>query len=152
MAHSLRTWAVVADGARIRIFLNVANGPRLLPVFGGVFTNPEAHGHARDLRSDRPGRSFESVGHARHAEEPRTDPHREAKRHFAKQICDFVEKGAGDGQFDQLVLIAPPQMLGDLRAYLGPKSAPCVAAEVDKDLTQLPEGELATRLHEALAA
>jgi protein required for attachment to host cells len=152
MTSKLRIWAVVADGARVRILLNVANGPRLLPVVGGVFTNPEAHGHARDLGSDRPGRSFESVGHARHAEQPRTDPHREAKRHFAKQICDFIEKGAAENQFDQLVLIAPPQMLGDLRAHLGPKSAHRIAAEVDKDLTQLPEGELATRLHAALAA
>jgi protein required for attachment to host cells len=152
MPHKSRIWVVVADGGRVRVLLNLAKGKQMFPVFGGVFTNPAVHGHSRDLASDRPGRTFESVGSARHAEEPRVDPHREAKRHFAKEVCEFVDKGAREGQFEQLVLIAPPQMLGDLRAHLGPKAAKCIVAEVDKDLTQLPDSELATRLREALAA
>lgn len=115
-----RTWVVVADNARIRIFLNLANSQRLFPVFGGIF-DPE-------LQDDW------------HAGQP-----------LAKQVAEFVEKGAADSQFDQLVLIAPPLMLKDLRGHLGPKAAKFVAAELGKDLTQLPQGELTVRLHEALA-
>lgn len=115
-----RTWVVVADNARIRIFLNLANSHRLLPVFGGIF-DPA-------LQDDV------------HAGQP-----------IAKQVADFVEKGAADSQFDQLALIAPPPMLKDLRSHLGPKAARYVAAELGKDLTELPQGELTDRLHEALA-
>jgi protein required for attachment to host cells len=48
-------------------------------------------------------------------------------------------------QFEELVVVAPPKMLGDLRAALHPEVAQCVVAEVPKDLTSHPIPEL-TRL------
>jgi len=40
------------------------------------------------------------------------------------------------------VMVAPPRMLGDLRAHLHPEVAECVVAEVPKDLTGHPLPEI----------
>ncbi|MSP88027.1 MAG: hypothetical protein EXQ92_04325 [Alphaproteobacteria bacterium] len=42
--------------------------------------------------------------------------------------------------------MAPPQMLGDLRAALGKQSARLVTDTLDKDLTKLPAAEIADHL------
>ncbi len=142
MPHKKRTWIVVADGARARIFFNEGAQDRLQPVVGGDFANPDAHGFSRDLVSDKPGRTQESVGGARHAQEPKHDPHREAKRHFAREVGDYLEKAARESQFEQLFVAAPPPMLGDLRACLGRHATERVTREVPKDLTKIPVDHL----------
>jgi protein required for attachment to host cells len=45
-------------------------------------------------------------------------------------------------EFDELVVVAPPKMLGDLRAALHPEVTQCIVAEVAKDLTGHPIPDL----------
>jgi len=141
-----RTWIVIADAGRATIFLNEGPSTGMHAVEGATFENPNVHLHARDFSSDRPGRSVESVGGARHAEEPRTDPHRQDKLHFAKSVAIYLEQAAQDGRFDRLVLVAPSTMLGDLRGTLGRHAASRVTAELHKDLMKTPTKELAAHL------
>lgn len=141
-----RTWIVIADAGRATIFLNEGPSSGMHAVEGATFENPNVHMHARDFSSDRPGRSVESVGGARHAEEPRTDPHRQDKANFAKSVASYLEQAAQDDRFDRLVLVAPPTMLGDLRGMLGKHAAPLVTGELAKDLMKTPTKELAGHL------
>jgi protein required for attachment to host cells len=53
-------------------------------------------------------------------------------------------------RFDALVLIAPPQALGDLRKALAGGVRAKVAAELAKDLTNVPLHELPRHLAEVV--
>jgi protein required for attachment to host cells len=101
---------------------------------------------SREIGSDRPGRSFESVGSTRHAMESPSDPHREQKRQFARRIADAVERKQAAKSFDRLVLVAPAVTMGDLRAILPDKVKAVVAAELVADLTNTPMSDLPAHL------
>ena len=148
MAKTRRTWVMIADAARARFFMS--EGHDIVPVDGAILENPAAHGHSRDLVSDRPGRTIESVGGAHHAQEPRTDPHRAAKADFAQRVADYVEKNALAKKFDDLVIVAPTQMLGDLRAALGQHAAALLVGTAHKDLMKIPAAELHAHLQPIL--
>lgn len=62
------TWVVVADGARARILEHTRIGGGLVAL--AAMDHDKAHGHARDLGSDRPGLVFDSTGSGRHAVAP----------------------------------------------------------------------------------
>ena len=141
---------MVADAGSARIIALEGSRRDQTPAVEASFENPAARGHARDLGSDRPGRTFESVGSMRHAEEPRTDPLRHAKAAFARTIAEYLEHAGNEKKFDQIVLVAPPAMLGDLRAMLGKQFARRVAGEIGKDLTKLPVAEVMAHLHAAI--
>ena len=108
------TWIVVADGARARVLLNKGPGKGLEAMQDLVFEGD--HSPTRDIMADRPGRTFESGDISRHAKEYATDPHQNLKKEFVVELCGVLAKRAGE--FDRLVLIAPPQALGLLRQSL----------------------------------
>lgn len=139
------TWILVCDGARGRIFTQ----PRPLEPLSVVSSaeHPESHGHTRDLGSDKPGRTQDSShSGARHSMAPRVDWHAFEKTRFAQEMAAVVEKAATAKAFDQLILVAPPRVLGDLRQALGSQAAALLAGDLDKDLTNLDGPEIAGHL------
>lgn len=88
----------------------------------------------RELETDRPGRRFGGTDGNRHAVDGERSTQRHETEMFAKQVARALDGGRTRHEFDRLVLIAAPRMLGMLRDAL---PAPCqavVAAEVAKDL------------------
>lgn len=101
-------------------------------------TDPAAHLHDRDLMSDRPGRSYESFGGARHALEREDDPrHREAVR-FARRVARRLDEARRKDEFENLVVVAGPPFLGLLRAAMSQPTKACIAREIRKDLVHGP--------------
>jgi protein required for attachment to host cells len=143
-----RTWILICDAARARTFLNRGPGSGLEPIEG--MSMETEHLRAREIGADKPGRSFESVGTARHAISPRSDPERLEEQRFAASLVSRLDKEAEHSNFDRLVLVAPPTMLGDLRAALTPRLAQRVAATLDKDLTKTPDHKLVQHLGDVL--
>ena len=143
------TWVVVADGARAKVYLNDGPGRGLAEIPGAELAG--AHAATRDINADRPGRTFDSAGVGRHAKEPPTDAHREAKRKFARLVASLLQDGLNRAAYDRLVLVAPPQALGDLRRELGKGVQAKVSGELGKDLTHLPGHELPEHLATLLA-
>ena len=143
---TLTTWVLVADGSKARLLERVGANAPLTPATGKCFSESEARSPTRDLGADRPGRVHESADTARHAMEPRVDWHRFAKAQFAKSVARALEKAAVDRKYEALVLVAPPQTLGDLRLALGQHSRALVAGEIAKDLTNLPDHEIPAHL------
>ena len=86
----------------------------------------------RELRQDN---SRTAIG--------KTDWHDRAEEKFASEIAATLYEMEHSQKFDELVVVAPPKMLGDLRAAFHPEVADCVVAEVPKDLTAHPVPELA---------
>ncbi|MBM4073780.1 MAG: host attachment protein [Planctomycetes bacterium] len=146
MPHNQRIWTMVADAGSACIYSQKLLGGVLTPVEGARFSNPAVHEPSRNLTSDRLPRSIDSAGSQRHAMEPRVDPHRQTKVVFARQLADYIERQAEENKYDKLILVAPPQLLGDLHAALGKHAEKRLTAEIDKDLTKLPLKELAKHL------
>ena len=71
-----------------------------------------------------------------------TDWHQQQEERFAAEIAEELYRMEHAHRFRELVVVAPPKMLGDLRAKLHPEVANCVVAEVAKDLTGHPVPEL----------
>lgn len=138
------TWILVADGARARIFTREGASTRLALLPEGAFTH-EVH-RASELGTDRPGRVAESANVTRHAIAPKVDWRREGKQDFARRLSEILEGKARQKAFDRLLLIAPPQMHGDLRRCLGPQARERLAGELDKDLTEFTAREIEERL------
>jgi protein required for attachment to host cells len=145
----VRTWILIADGARARIVRNEGPGRGVEAVDGGLFER-EAHA-TREIMSDRPGRAFDSAGAGRHAMELPTDPAREEKRHFAETLAAHLDDAVGKNTFDRLIVVAAPGTLGDLRAALSEKVRERIYAELDKDLTKVPNDKLASHLGDVIA-
>lgn len=138
----LRTgaWVVVADGERALFMSNegTPEDPKLQVHLELQQENPLTH----DQGTSRPGRMNDaSTGHKSAVEQ--TDYHRVAKERFAIEIAERLEAQAEDDAFDQVLVAAPPMILGELRKAFGPKSRDRIIGEVDKDLTKHPPAQIA---------
>lgn len=144
-----RTWILVADGAKARIFLNTGPGKGIDELAGDEFVN--ALPPSRDIGSDKPGRSFNSTGAVRHAIEPAVDLHRDRKRQFLGHIAHYLDKAHRRGDFDRLILVAPPPALGDLRAQMDEKLRAVVSGEIAHDLVEHKLDSVAKHVEKVLA-
>lgn len=83
-----------------------------------------------------------------HYKSPANDQAHDGKAEagFAHEIALWLDHAVRDGDYDRLVMIAAPRMLGDLRKCLSERVQNRVVAEVDKDLTKMPEAELKSEL------
>jgi protein required for attachment to host cells len=95
----------------------------------------------RDQGTDRPGRKHGIDGQSRSAIEE-VDWHQQAEQRFASEIADTLYQMGHANEFDELVVVAPPKMLGDLRKAFHPEVSQRVVHEVPKDLTAHPLPEL----------
>jgi protein required for attachment to host cells len=140
------TWLVVADGRRARIY-------SARPGDAGLTELHDMIGDARPTHEqgvERPGRVQESATSDRHAMTPRVDWNRQSKQQFAGEIATLVNDAGLKGGYDRLVVVAPPEALGDLRKAFGKHALDKVDAEIDKDLTKLSPHELVNHLSDAL--
>lgn len=144
----VRTWVLIADGARARILENAGPGRGLVavPDTDMRFDIPQN----RDILADKPGRSFESRGATRHAVESPSDPHRELKRKFAETIAALVENKHREQAFDRLVVVAPAVTMGDLRKALPEQIKKTVIGEIVEDLTKVPNDRVGKHLASVL--
>ena len=128
------TWIVVAERARARIFIMPGASGKLQEV--SDLSHPDSRLHDTELSSDLPGRTFDSQGQSRHAMEPATDPKQREAQVFAADIARYIERGRYQGDFEALVLVAPPRFLGRLRAELTRPARNTLAGELDKNLVE----------------
>jgi len=130
---------LVSDGRRARFLRN--NGTPMHPALVLERALDAENPPTREQGSDRPGRGHSPDG-VSHSAIEQTDWHQQAEQRFASVIADTLYRMEHAHQFDQLVMVAPPKMLGDLRARLHPEVAECVVAEVAKDLTNRSVSEI----------
>lgn len=98
----------------------------------------------REQGTDRPGRRHGTDGVSRSAVGD-TDFHQLAEQKFAVRIAEDLYRMGHAQEFAALVVVAPPRMLGDLRAALHPEVKQRIVAEIPKDLAGHPVPEI-TRL------
>jgi protein required for attachment to host cells len=137
-------WVVVADEDKALFLKN--GGDAAVPVFEVVERLETA-----DLLAveDRSGRRKDHQ--QRETVEP-PDYHRMAGATLAQAVASQLLKSHQAGAFTRLVLVAPPQVLGALRAALDGALDAVTVAELAKTLTKHPLPKMAEIIRDDLAA
>jgi protein required for attachment to host cells len=140
-----KLWYVIADGGRARFVEQDERG-----AFRTVsnFVSTELHKRSEELGRDRPARVQESASAARHAVEPKRDLHEAAKEDFLRTVGVELAELQKNGQFDELVLVAPPGAIRELKDALTKAVTACVVKELHKDLTKVPDHDLDSHFSE----
>jgi protein required for attachment to host cells len=94
----------------------------------------------------------ETAKHAAHAHPTaggNRDPHASDRARFAHAVAHHLDAAALAGDYDRLVVVAPPRFMGEIRKDLSPRVHERVVAWVPHDLGHTPIRELphAVRRH-----
>lgn len=131
---------VLACDAHKALFLRNVGTPRTPKLATEEVLEAEKTGEVRD--SDRPGRLPDKIsaggdkGPRSAMEQP--DWHRMDAEAFAVRICAMLEKMHRKGALDEVLIAAPPEMLGLLRRHMPADLEPFIKHEIHKDLTKMP--------------
>lgn len=87
----------------------------------------------QDLETDRAGRGS-NAGGMRHGMDGERSTRRHLVESFARNVAMQIDEGRKRNEFEKLVIIAGPRMLGLIRDGLPVPCRALVVAEVDKDL------------------
>ena len=142
-----KTWVVVADNSRARIFSADTPASNLLET--ETMTHPASRLHPGDLVSDRPGRDRNSVNGTHNMGEETNTKEEEAIR-FATEVCHRLEEGRIKCQFDKLYIVAAPSFLGHIRKHQTPALKKVIAGEISKNMALKEAGEIKKCLPEYL--
>lgn len=132
-------FVVVADGRKMLFFRNEGDAQHLNLVVERV--REQDNPSDGEQSTDRPGRSFSSVGPGRSAYEE-TDFHQLEEDRFAADTAELLRKRALNNDFEKLIVVAPPRTLGELRKHYHKEVAARLTGELDKDLTGHPVPEI----------
>ena len=132
-------WVLIADGEKALFLRN--EGDAKYPNLQVVRTVSEENPPTRKQGTDRPGRLNDASGEHRSAVED-TDWHRIAKERFADEIAERLYRMAHRGDFDKIVLVAPPLVLGEMRRKLHKEVEERIVGEVSKTLTGHPVAKI----------
>lgn len=132
-------WVMVGDGEKALFMRNEGDAvhPNLQVIDAWKNDNPATS----EQGTDRPGRAYSSVSTHRSAMQ-QTDWHRLEKHLFAGRIAEALYDAAHRQEYSQLVIAAPPVVMGELRKSLHKEVADRVVAEVAKDFTNMPSHEI----------
>jgi protein required for attachment to host cells len=134
-------WVVIADGSKALFLRNDLNTRDYdLRV---VQIREQDNPASRDQGSDRPGRAHSGPGGSNIAYDE-TDWHQLAEDRFVAELSDILVHKSRTKAFDQVVLVAPPPVLGALREALPADVAAHVLAEIPKTLTNHPVKKIAS--------
>jgi protein required for attachment to host cells len=125
-------WLVVADGEKALFMKN--EGDTTYPNFQVVREMEQENPPTREQGSDRPGRFNDGPSIHRSAVAD-TDWHKVGKVRFADGIAERLYTMAHRGDFSEIMLIAPPLVLGELRKKLHREVSDKVVGEIPKTLT-----------------
>ena len=136
LAHD--TLVVVADGRKLLLLRNEGDGdfPVLHKVAVEIHDNPADH----DQKTDLAGRAPNRTGGSNSMGEP--DFHQLEEDRFAATVAELLKRRAMHGDYEALVVVAPPHTLGELRKHYHKEVSDRLKAELAKDLTKHPVDEI----------
>jgi protein required for attachment to host cells len=133
---------LVSDGRRARLLRNQGSprSPELVMEQAIDHVNPPT----REQGTDKPGRRH--GGGSKQGAIEQTDWHQLEESRFAAELAEMLYKLGHAGNFEDLVIVAPPRMLGDLRAQFHQEVSDAIVAEVPRDLTSYSVPEIGRAL------
>lgn len=100
----------------------------------------------REQGGDRPGRVSEAALAGRKSAVESTDWHDIEEHRFARTVAAAMEQLVRASKAKALVVVAPPKTLAELRSAFHSDVKACIVAEINKDLTKHPVGEIEKHL------
>jgi len=142
-----RTWVLVADEARARLFRAES---RIGPLEEDHdFVNPAERLPEHELGADAPGRVV-GPGGRQHAFGGDDGMREHESERFAAELTRRLKKGREHGEYERLYLVAPPKFLGALRKSLDAQTAALLVDSLDKDIVRKEAGEIRGHLPKRL--
>lgn len=137
------TLVLVADGTKMLFLRNQGEGQQI-----DLIT--EAHHERQDrkdseIKTDAAGAGAQSAGYGRPAMDE-TDYHQQEEDRYAADAADQLRIRALAGDYDDLVLVAPPRTLGELRKHLHKEVESRIVMELPKEMTNRPIPDIAAML------
>lgn len=134
-----RSFVVVADGEKMLFFRNEGDGEflKLEVERKRVQDNPPD----REQKSDQAGRTSNSAGPGGSSYEE-TDYHQLEENRFAAETAEMLKKRALRNDFENLIIVAPPRTLVELRKHYHKEVEKRLAGEIAKDLTGHPVDQI----------
>lgn len=136
-------WVVVCDGKKALVLENEGDTKFLNLKTKKVYEHEDAA--TRELGTDAPGRAFSSVGSGRSAMD-QTDWHYQEEQRFLHKLLGHLDAAVNAGVAKSLIIVAPPRALGVLRQSYSHNLRNALRAEIDKDLTRMPVGDIEKHL------
>ena len=65
---------------------------------------------------------------------------------FAAQLAEYLQSECGKNTFEDIIIIAAPEFLGQLRKQLDPGTRERVVREIDKNIVQQDESDIRKHL------
>ncbi len=136
---------LVADGRKMLFFRNQGDAefPNLEVEGKETQDNPDHHEQAPDTA----GMAMNVLGgHGGTMTE--VDFHQLEENRFAAEAAEMLKERALRNDFESLVIVAPSKTLGELRKHYHKEVEKRIAAEIPKDLTNLPVEEIERELQQ----
>lgn len=125
------TWVAVANARLARVLVHAGAGQGLQ-----AQSKMTLHAVEAPKPQDKAGVGHSIAGPARNAVEQKGEQE-QAERDFAQTIADALFHAQQREEFDRLIIVAGPHMLGVLRTFLAPDVVQRVIGEIAKDLTHV---------------
>jgi len=104
--------------------------------------NPLTH----EQGSERPGRVSKAFDSGQRSSVEPVDWHKIEENRFARQVAAAMEEIVRTRKVPALVIVAPPRTLADLRTAFHADVQSRIIAEINKDLTNHPVGDIEKHL------
>lgn len=92
----------------------------------------------REMKTDAPGTNAQSAGYSGRVAYEETDFHQLAEDRWAHSAAEAVNERVLRNDFEQLVIVAPPKTLGELRKKLHKEAERRLLCEIPKEMTGRP--------------
>ena len=133
-------WVLIGDGKKALLLHNEGDAEllNLRRLTVREQENPPSH----EQGSDAPGRGVSSGTGTRFGSMGQTDWHQIEEDRFAATVAAELNRAAHDNEFKEIIIVAPPKTLAEIRRDLSGETHRKVVAEIPKDLTHHPIPEI----------
>ena len=130
---------LVADGRKMLFLRNEGDvdQPQLKVEHAEEQDNPADREHT----TDGAGRASSPQGHAQ-SSVGKADAHQIEEDRFAASAADLLKRRALAHEYEDLIVVAPPRTLGELRKHYLKEVSDRLVGELDKDLTGHPISDI----------
>lgn len=136
-------WIVLANAAVAHCYERASRRAPL--VLQATYAHPESRLHAKELDSDRPGRTLKDDA-GRTSFVPRTEPRERERGAFARQLAGMLDEAVSSSRCSGIALFASNPFLGELQSLLSEGTRRHLVASHALDLTSFTGNELQARV------
>lgn len=133
------TWVVVTDSEKALFLRNLTDHKD--PHLEVMDTEEQENPSDIEQSANRPGR-MQDTGVQQMSAMDDTDWHELQKERFAADLSDMLYDAAHKGEYDRLILVAAPKVLGNLRDDMHKEVTSKVVSEIPKNLAGHPIPEI----------